>query len=591
MALTQEEIQSVINAVISAIRTNSRMISQLTPVTTLSDTDSFEIGVGKRVAYSILNQLINAPNVEKAAQTDAALSRLAEADTALSARINGLTSALNAETTGRRDADSALSERIGDEELTRAAAVKALRDFIVAVSAKTDLLSDSIGKATVSETVDGETVITPGIAPLNEQGVIASKFLPSFVDDVMDFDGLVTWEGSFAGKEYKGDLSEVDHRVLFHPAASRFILEVTPVSSTGKPQTPEYYPAWALEENQQLCLGAATAVGYTPLKSKTYYCPATTVSYRWNGTSMAPCGSHLELGKEVNTAYPGDAGKLLEDTKADRTELSGVLSRDPEEELAAAEPDFLTLMLRKNEQVLTDEERRQVMENLGRPDIEWLITYFNYMANRYVAGYGGYNKATGFFELGTVKNLTVQDAIKIVLSPQGISGCSITDSNAEGRMAHSEVRALFPIKLSAGALGQSNFILRYYGCTELEEVVFLRNYGSFVNNSFYRAFYDCQKLRVLKFGYTSVATCTFEEAFENCHALEDFTPPYFWASMKLYDSPKLSVESLERIIARATPPKGDTKGITITLHADAFARLSDELMAAAAEKNITLTTP
>ena len=106
MALTQEEIQSVINAVISAIRTNSRMISQLTPVTTLSDTDSFEIGVGKRVAYSILNQLINAPNVEKAAQTDAALSRLAETD-------------------------RALSERIGDEEVTRAGAVKALRDLIV----------------------------------------------------------------------------------------------------------------------------------------------------------------------------------------------------------------------------------------------------------------------------------------------------------------------------------------------------------------------------------------------------------------------------------------------------------------------------
>lgn len=588
MALTQEEIQSVINAVISAIRTNSRMISQLTPVTTLSDSDCFEIGVGKRVAYSILNQLINAPNVEKAAQTDAALSQLAEADTALSARINGLTSALSAETAGRRDADSALSERIGDEELTRVAAVKALRDFIVAVSAKTDLLSDSIGKATVSEVVDGETVTTPGIAPLNESGVIAARFLPSFVDDVMDFDGFVAWEGSFAGKEYKGDLSEVDHRVLFNPAAKRFILEVTPVSSTGKPQTPEYYPVWELEENQQLCLGAPTAVGYMPLTSKTYYCPKTTVSYRWNGTSMAPCGSHLELGKEVNTAYPGDAGKLLEDTKADRTELSPVLSRDPEEEFETVEPDFLTLMLRKNEQVLTEAERRQVMENLGRPDIEWLITYFNYMANRYVAGYGGYNEGTGFFELGTVKNLTVQDALKIVLSPQGISGSVIKQSDADGQMAYSEVRALFPIKLSPGGVGASNFHLRYLGCTELEEGVFV--YGSFVRSDFFRAFYGCTKLRVLKFRYTSVITGTFAEAFAGCKALEDFTPPCFWASMKLYDSPKLSVESLERIIARATPPEGDTKGITITLHTDVFAKLTGELLAAAAEKNITLTT-
>ena len=456
-----------------------------------------------------------------------------------------------------------------------------------------DSLNDRIGAPTQAweNELGGPPLTMPGIAPLNEHGVIAAKFLPGFVDDAMDFDGFVTWEGSFAGKEYKGDLSEVDHRVLFHPAANRFILEVTPVSSTGKPQTPQYYPAWVLEEDQVLCLGAATPVGYIPLKSKTYYYPATTVSYRWNGTSLAPCGSHLEIGKEVNTAYPGDAGKLLETAKADRTELSPVLSRDPEEELEAVEPDFLTLMLRKNEQVLTDEERRQVLENLGRPDIEWLITYFNYMANRYVAGYGGYNEGSGFFELGTVKNLTVQDAIKIILSPQGISGCSITNSDAEGRMAFSEVRALFPIKISAGTLGQSNFILRYYGCKELEEVVFLQNYGSFVNNSFYRAFYDCHKLRVLTFGYTSVATCTFEDAFRNCYALEDFTPPCFWRNIVLSDSPRLSVESLERIIARATPPEGDTKGITITLHADAFARLTDELLAAAAEKNITLTTP
>ena len=454
-----------------------------------------------------------------------------------------------------------------------------------------DSLNDRIGAPTQAweNELGGPPLTMPGIAPLNESGVIAARFLPSFVDDVMDFDGFVAWEGSFAGKEYKGDLSEVDHRVLFNPAAKRFILEVTPVSSTGKPQTPEYYPVWELEENQQLCLGAATAVGYTPLKSKTYYCPATTVSYRWNGTSMAPCGSHLELGKEVNTAYPGDAGKLLEDTKADRTELSPVLSRDPEEELEAVEPDFLTLMLRKNEQVLTEAERRQVLENLGRPDIEWLIAYFNYMANRYVAGYGGYNKATGFFELGTVKNLTVQDAIKIVLSPQGISGSVIKQSDADGQMAYSEVRALFPIKLSPGAVGASNFHLRYLGCTELEEGVFV--YGSFVRSDFFRAFYGCTKLRVLKFGYTSVITGTFAEAFAGCKALEDFTPPCFWASMKLYDSPKLSVESLERIIARATPPEGDTKGITVTLHADAFAKLTGELLAAAAEKNITLTTP
>ena len=54
MAITQDELQSIVNAVLSANRTNSRTIEQLTPVTSLSDDDSFEINGGKRVPYKIL---------------------------------------------------------------------------------------------------------------------------------------------------------------------------------------------------------------------------------------------------------------------------------------------------------------------------------------------------------------------------------------------------------------------------------------------------------------------------------------------------------------------------------------------------------
>ena len=60
MAITQDETQSIINAVISAIRTNSRTIDQLTPVTSLSDSDCFEINDGKKVTYKVLKELIAA---------------------------------------------------------------------------------------------------------------------------------------------------------------------------------------------------------------------------------------------------------------------------------------------------------------------------------------------------------------------------------------------------------------------------------------------------------------------------------------------------------------------------------------------------
>lgn len=62
MALTQEELQSVITAVISSIRTNSKTIGQLTPATSLADTDYFEIDGGKKVSLSLLMDAIVGPD-------------------------------------------------------------------------------------------------------------------------------------------------------------------------------------------------------------------------------------------------------------------------------------------------------------------------------------------------------------------------------------------------------------------------------------------------------------------------------------------------------------------------------------------------
>lgn len=57
--MTEQEKQEIINAVLSAIRTNSNTINQLTPVTELSDDDSIEISGGKRVTYGVLMGLID----------------------------------------------------------------------------------------------------------------------------------------------------------------------------------------------------------------------------------------------------------------------------------------------------------------------------------------------------------------------------------------------------------------------------------------------------------------------------------------------------------------------------------------------------
>lgn len=61
MAITQEEKQAIINSVLSAIRTNSQTISQLTAVLSLADNDSLEVSGGKRVTFGQLKLLLPSP--------------------------------------------------------------------------------------------------------------------------------------------------------------------------------------------------------------------------------------------------------------------------------------------------------------------------------------------------------------------------------------------------------------------------------------------------------------------------------------------------------------------------------------------------
>ncbi len=62
--MTQEEKNTIIGEVLSSIRTNSKTIADLTPVTSLSDSDSFEVGGGKRVTYKTLSDLISSMSTE-----------------------------------------------------------------------------------------------------------------------------------------------------------------------------------------------------------------------------------------------------------------------------------------------------------------------------------------------------------------------------------------------------------------------------------------------------------------------------------------------------------------------------------------------
>lgn len=59
--MTENEKQEIVAEVLASLKTNGRTIMQLTPVTTMTSGDYFELNGGRRVEYSVLyNQLYSA---------------------------------------------------------------------------------------------------------------------------------------------------------------------------------------------------------------------------------------------------------------------------------------------------------------------------------------------------------------------------------------------------------------------------------------------------------------------------------------------------------------------------------------------------
>ena len=81
--------------------------------------------------------------------------------------------------------------------------------------------------------------------------------------------------------------------------------------------------------------------------------------------------------------------------------------------------------------------------------------------------------------------------------------------------------------------------------------------------------------------------------FRNCLALVNVNINSINTSISFSDSPLLSLESLQYLITNAI----NTSAITVTVHADVYAKIQDEtqadwhaLIASAQEKNITFAT-
>lgn len=180
---------------------------------------------------------------------------------------------------------------------TRAAAEAAQRTADDARKAASDVnaeltaLKNSKGKA-------------GGIAPLGQDGKVPAAHLPSYVDDVIEFDSCM--DSLTAQQQSVGKSSSDEHaKVVYDRAKNRFVLAVT----SEVDGTVDYYADWADADNY----GTATKDGRMPASGKVYVDGSGNITYRWGGTKLVPIGSDLALGYTVGTAYPGNEGAELKE--------------------------------------------------------------------------------------------------------------------------------------------------------------------------------------------------------------------------------------------------------------------------------------
>lgn len=284
--------------------------------------------------------------------------------------------------------------------------------------------------------------------------------------------------------------------------------------------------------------------------------------------------------QEIADMYRGEL-----DSKADRSELSNVYAEEP---LTPDNfPDINTYTREELKKDLFIDMWEHECKFAGKDH------YF-----------GRYNQETGFFELNEITDITYEEALQIwarSLHTQLPCGHQVTQPYLFGGTGWSDYdrytkcRTYFPFYSGGGytAPNLTNFFLSNH---VVETLNFVCGYANALSNSsnLTNAFGNCRKLRKIlcNIGFPTVSN----ETFKNCHALEyvNITAYIENNTFNFQHSPNLTIESVNLLVKQARfsdawDPE-HVRTLTIILHPDAYARVTDEIFLAAAEKNITIAT-
>lgn len=144
-----------------------------------------------------------------------------------------------------------------------------------------------------------------GLVPLSSGCKIAATYLPSYVDDVIEFDSIIE-----TATITDSESIELGGSIVYVLSAARFAYLLNDVYYNEFPDKDKYEDALLL-----------------PLDGKIYIDKSTNQQYRWSGTQLSEISSSLALGETESTAFPGNRGLVLENTIAIVQALISSLSK------------------------------------------------------------------------------------------------------------------------------------------------------------------------------------------------------------------------------------------------------------------------
>lgn len=215
-------------------------------------------------------------------------------------------------------------------------------------------------------------------------------------------------------------------------------------------------------------------------------------------------------------------------------------------------------------------------------DAKWEEPSEEFIAQVEAAG-AVYNRKTGYFELNGLDDLTTAQMRDIMildnLTAKTVEHSSFKYLTAPGA---AKVRTLFPFRVY---IANFEWILGYQEKIEKIVVSHYLDYAQAAELTKYDyCFENCKSLKEVE-GIMDVRRCREGEWTTTNLPLESIKL-IISTNMRFNKFPELSLTSISYMVANAA----NTSPITITLHPQAYARVTDELFALAAEKNITIAS-